>query len=86
MKIMTIYLSDVIFFFRLLSLVENWLGFESVSHGFLHERYLHFGTLGGFSIREGHPLNIVWLSSIWIIWNEHNGRIFQYKEENLQTL
>lgn len=46
---------------RLWSLVVNRLGSESISHNFLHEHYLHFDDLGGFSKREGHLLNIVWL-------------------------
>jgi len=87
MKIGTIYFSDAIFLAGYgLWWQIGWAMSQYHTVFFMNERYLQFGALGGFSKREALPLNIIWLSTVWIICNEHNDHIFQHKEENLQTL
>ena len=68
-------------FGRLWSLVANQLEFEIVSHGFLYERLVHFGALGDYLKRHRGSLNIIWFSTLWIIWRECDGCILSTRRK-----
>jgi len=66
--------------------IFSWLDFSTVFNGKVLQHIYQFGSFGGFSHKVQNSLNAIWLCVAWIIWKEHNIRIFQRKEDNLQLL
>jgi hypothetical protein len=66
--------------------IDSWLGFSTAFNDNLMAYLLQFGGLRGFSNKVRYSLNMIWNVVVWVIWKEWNRRIFQNKEENIQTL
>lgn len=55
------------FFGRIWCLVSNWLGFDTMTHGTLLDHIVHFCGLGGFLKQVRLSMNIIWLSTAFVI-------------------
>jgi len=67
---------DCNFFGSLWHHVRLWLGFTVVDHNVLSSHFIHFTNYlcGRRSYRSF--LQLLWLMCVWLIWKEHNNRIF----------
>lgn len=63
-------------FSPLWSLVRQWLGIIGVDTNVLLDHFLQFVNLigGGKTTRDFFQL--IWLLCVWVLWNEHNDRLF----------
>jgi len=55
------------FFAKIWSLMYDWIGFVTVSPGYLLDHLLHVTTSGGFSKQICMSLTIIWRYTIWFI-------------------
>lgn len=74
------------FYGRLWSLISGCLGFSTTTNGSLMKHLLQFGSLGGYSKNVQVAFNIVCLSVVCVIWKVENRRIFQHKDDLLESL
>ncbi|XP_024626839.1 uncharacterized protein [Medicago truncatula] len=74
------------FFGLLWPLVRSWIGFDGVDHCDISNHGAHFAFYtGGLKARRSF-LQLIWLLTVWVIWNERNNRIFKQKESSLLQL
>ncbi|XP_039688726.1 uncharacterized protein [Medicago truncatula] len=74
------------FFGSLWSLVRSWIGFDGVDHCDISNHCAHFAFYtGGLKARRSF-LQLIWLLTMWVIWNERNNKIFKQKESSLVQL
>jgi len=50
------------------------------------EHFYQFEYLGDFSKNICATFQLIWLTTVWVIWYERNVRVFHQKEESLQHL
>jgi len=50
------------------------------------DHLIQFVALGGYSKKLRALPQLVWFSTVWVIWRERNTRIFQQKEDVLHHL
>ena len=74
------------FYGKIWTLTCSWLGFSIAFRGNLMSYLTQFGGLGGFSTKVRYSQHIIWIAVVWVIWKERSRRIFQIKQENIQTL
>lgn len=67
-------------------LVRAWIGFDGtdtqvISDHFTQFIYYTYGLKARWSF-----LQLVWLLCVWVLWNEHNSRLFKNQESSLYRL
>lgn len=74
------------YFGSLWPLVRSWIGFDGADHCDIlnHCAQISHYT-GGLKARRSF-LQLIWLLTTWVIWNERNHRIFQHKENSIDQL
>jgi len=72
-----------VFFRKIMVDNEKLFGIEIVPHSFLADHFMHFEGLWGCFKYIRLTLRIIWISTVWLIWKERNGRIFQQKDQQL---
>lgn len=81
-----LFLKYDFFFFKVWSFVSHWPDFVTVTPTRILDRLLQFNCLGGLSKKFISILQLIWLSTDWVIWKERNSRTFKHKEETLHFL
>lgn len=66
--------------------IYNWLRRTTVHLENVADHLLQFEHLGGFSKNIRTTIQLIWFSSVWVIWCERIARIFSHKEETFQHL
>jgi len=57
-------------------LVRHWLGIIGVDSNVIADHFIQFVHLtGGGKVKQSF-LQLIWLLSVWVLWNEHNNRLF----------
>jgi len=66
----------------------NFFGpiFVTMNPTHISDHFLQFGQLRGLTKNHRSAIHLLWLSCIWVIWNEKNGQIFKQKEHSLNQL
>jgi hypothetical protein len=58
-------------------LVRAWIGFSTADAYSLSNHFVQFThSAGGLWARRSF-LQLVWLASVWVVWNERNHRVFR---------
>jgi len=64
-------------------LVEFWLGVVGVESQVISDYFLQFINYAG-GLRSRHSFfHLIWLSCVWVLWNERNDRVFGNKQSSL---
>jgi len=67
-------------------LVRFWIGFNGVDHQDISDHFIQFTNYtGGLKSRRSF-LQLIWLLTAWILWNERNNRLFKQKECSIDQL
>lgn len=67
-------------FSTIFPLVRAWIGFDGVDSQVLSDHFLQFiNYTGGLKERRSF-LHMIWLLSVWTIWNKRNRMMFKNKE------
>lgn len=83
MRIFIICFLHCSFFGSIWTFVSYWLGYFTVTLARISDHLLQFGHLGGSSKHHRSTMHLLWLSCIWVISNERNGRVFKYNWNTL---
>jgi hypothetical protein len=66
--------------------VKTWIGFYSVEPEHILDHFTQFAySTGSFKQRRSF-LQLVWLCSIYVLWNERNHRLFSDKAKSAMQL
>ena len=67
-------------------LVRSWIGFDGVDHCDITHHCVQFEYYtGGLKSRRSF-LQLIWLLTMWVIWNERNNRLFKQKQNSIAHL
>jgi hypothetical protein len=67
-------------------LVRSWIGFDGVDHQDISDHFIQFTHYTGVMKSRRSFLQLIWLLTVWIIWNERNARVFKQKESSVDRL
>jgi len=67
-------------------LIYKWVGISFISPDLVTDHFHHFGHLTGLSRYTHSYLQVIWHSTVWVIWKERNNRIFTNKAQDLIKL
>ena len=56
--------------------VRFWIGVFGVDHYRLRDHFVQFSNCLGASKARRSFLQLLWLLSVWLVWNERNSRLF----------
>jgi len=56
--------------------VRFWIGVSGVDHYSLRTHFVQFTNCLGASRARRSFLQLLWLLSVWLVWNERNNRLF----------
>jgi len=59
-------------FAALWSLVRNWIGFSGVDYNIISDHFIQFIHATGGGKARCSFLQLIWLLSAWVVWNERN--------------
>jgi len=62
-------------------MVRDWLGFSSVDPRSITKHFVMYANLIGGSKVCRSFMYLIWFTSVWVIWNEINDKIFNHKEK-----
>lgn len=65
------------FFAVLWEQVRHWLGCAGVDSNTISHHFVQFTGLSGFGKARRSFLQLIWLLTSWVIWNERNIRLFK---------
>lgn len=66
--------------------VRSWFGFDGVDHQEISNHFIQFAHYtGGLKSRRSF-LQLIWLLTVWILWNERNTILFKQKECSIVQL
>ena len=67
-------------------LVQFWIGFDGVDHQDILDHFIQFNNYtGGLKLRRSFLL-LVWLLTVWVLWNKRNNRLFKQKDCSIGQL
>ncbi|KAK2387235.1 hypothetical protein QL285_061035 [Trifolium repens] len=73
-------------FGSLWALVRSWIGFSAADADSLTDHFLQFTySAGGLRPRRSF-LQLIWLTCVWVLWNERNHRVFKNSANSVQQL
>jgi hypothetical protein len=67
-------------------LVRSWIGFDGVDHDDIADHFMQFTNYTGVLKSRRSFMQLIWLLTVWVIWNERNARLFKQKECSLDKL
>jgi hypothetical protein len=67
-------------------LVRSWIGFDGVDHCDISNHCAQFSYNTGGSKSRRSFLQLIWLLTMWVLWNERNNRLFKQKENSIDQL
>jgi len=67
-------------------LVRSWIGFDGVHHDDIAAHFIQFTNYTGGSKSRRSFMQLIWLLTVWLLWNERNARLFKQKECSLVQL
>jgi hypothetical protein len=73
-------------FAPLWSLVISWVGMFSVDPLLLQDHLAQFSHSAGGSRARCPFLQLLWLCTVWVVWNERNNRLFKAKESAVHEM
>jgi len=83
-RVICFYRAD--FFGSIWPLVQSWIGFAGADHHFIIDHFPQFiFSTSGLKARRSF-LQLVWLLTVWTLWNERNNRLFHNKESSIVQL
>ena len=86
MRIAIICFSTVIFFGSIWNIILLLLGYVLGTPTLISDHLHQFGHIWGSSKNHRTNMQLLWLSSVWVIWNERNNLIFTHKEHSFHQL
>ncbi|XP_024639917.1 uncharacterized protein [Medicago truncatula] len=57
--------------------VRQWIGCVGVDSNIISHHFVQFTRMSGFGKARRSFLQLIWLLSSWVIWNERNNRLFK---------
>jgi hypothetical protein len=86
-NISTLFFNPSKNFLQLLVLIKfSITGFDGVDHCDISNHFAQFTfSTGGLKSRRSF-LQLVWLLTVWVLWNERNNRLFKQKENFIVQL
>ncbi|GAU16278.1 hypothetical protein TSUD_299100 [Trifolium subterraneum] len=70
-------------FSSLWSLVSSWVGSSLVVTHTISDHFVQFTQSAGVSRARHSFMQLIWLVSIWVVWNERNSRLFRGSTNSL---
>jgi hypothetical protein len=70
-------------FASLWGLIRSRVGISSPDPLSIQDHFVQFSYSAGGSRARHSFLQLLWLCSIWVVWHEHNNRIFKAKESTV---
>jgi hypothetical protein len=67
-------------FAPLWSMIRLWVDFSSGDPFLIRDHFVQFILFAGVSRARRLFIQLLWLCTIWVIWQEHNNRIFKVKK------
>lgn len=67
-------------------LIYKWVGISFISPDRVTDHFHQFGLLAGLPRYTHTYLQVIWQSTVWVIWKERNNRIFTNKARDLICL
>jgi hypothetical protein len=61
-------------------LLRSWIGFDGVDHQDISDHFIQFTNYTGGLKSQRSFLQLIWLFTAWILWNERHNRLFKQKE------
>ncbi|AES72299.1 hypothetical protein MTR_3g088390 [Medicago truncatula] len=52
----------------------------------ISDRLAQFGSFGGFSNCKWDTIQLIYFSTVWVLWKERYARIFKNKNDNIHHL
>jgi len=66
--------------------VKAWIGADSVDPQHIMDHFTQFAySSGGFKSRRSF-LQLIWLCTVWVLWNERNNMLFSNKAKSIMQL
>jgi len=63
-----------------------WFGFDGVDHYVISDHFTQFTYCTGGLKSCRSFLQLVWLLTVWLLWNKKNNRLFKQKECSIGQL
>ena len=64
----------------------GWLLFSLVDHRSISDHLNHYAILRGSSKARHSFLHLIWFTCVWVIWQEQNDKVLNYKENLMHQL
>jgi hypothetical protein len=74
------------FFGIMWQLIYKWVGISFISPDLVVDHFYHFGHLAGLPRYTYIYFQVIWHSTVWVIWKERNNRVFKHKAQDLIKL
>jgi len=67
-------------------MLRHWIGFDDIDHCDISSHFVQFiHSTGGLKAQRAF-LQLIWLLTVWVLWNERNNRLFNMKESSMIQL
>ncbi|GAU34816.1 hypothetical protein TSUD_394420 [Trifolium subterraneum] len=73
-------------FGSLWSLVSSWIGSSLVNSHTISDHFAQFTLSAGGSRGCRSFIHLIWLVSVWVVWNERNSRLFRGSANSIQHM
>jgi len=67
-------------------LIYKWVGISFIAPDSVADHFHHFGRLAGLPRYVHSYLQVVWHTTVWVIWKERNNQILKRKAQDLIKL
>jgi hypothetical protein len=57
--------------------VRRWIGCLGVDSNIISNHFVQFTCMSGFGKARRSFLQLIWLLTAWVVWNERNNRLFK---------
>jgi hypothetical protein len=66
--------------------IRSWIGVDGVDPYEINDHFLQFTHYTGSSNKRTSFLQLIWLLSVWVVWNDRNNRIFNNTQTTIDRL
>jgi hypothetical protein len=66
--------------------VRNWIGLPTVYPCQQRDHYTQFSLMAGMPRSSHYVFKVIWFACVWMIWKDHNDRVFKNTGSNSSVL